>query len=52
MSGLELGKDYDTGGQDTSIPFSNTPWADADNVSNFDLALNDILKVTWTMTIG
>ena len=52
VSNLELGKNYEMDGQDTSLIFVNQPFASADNVDDFNLAIDDILKVTWTITIG
>ena len=52
IQGLEIGKDYNAGSQQPSTTFDTKEFASADSFTNFTLETNDILKVTWTMTIG
>jgi hypothetical protein len=52
ISGLEIGKDYNAGSQQPDTTFDTKEFATADSFTNFNLETGDILKVTWTMTIG
>ena len=52
ISGLDIGKDYNAGLAQPSTTFDTKEFASVESFSSFTLETGDILKVTWTMTIG
>jgi hypothetical protein len=52
VSYLYLGKDYAVDGQSSANEgFGNNGWA-SNNITDFTMETQDVLKVTWTITIG
>ena len=52
VNGLDIGKDYNAGLIQPSTTFDQEEFASVEGLSPFDIEKDDILKVTWTMTIG